>query len=431
MALVGHIHGAERLVDHEIERVGDHRHLLLVVLHVVILRLLEEHLHTRLGKELDERLVFRKALVRTQQELAALGFVAFGDLLLGFVEHLVHEGALGLVEPLHVGAELHELRLVGLVARDRTGDDERGPRVIDEHGVHLVHDGEVVLALHQVLLGDGHIVAQVVETELVVRTEGDVAFVGLAAGVRVRLVLVDAVHGQAVEHIQRTHPLGVTLGQVVVDGHHMDTLAREGVQEHRERGDEGLALARRHFRDLALMQGDAADQLDVIVDHVPGDLVAARQPVVAVYGLVPLDVHKVVVHGQVAVELRGGDGDGGILLEAAGRALHDGESLREYLVEGLLDGLVFVLDELVRLAGQTLLFGDGNIFVELELDLGEPVLERLLHLLQALPQRRRTGTDVVVGEGVDFRIDGQDLVQGGLHGLEVAFGLRAEDLADK
>ena len=355
---------------------------------------------------------------------------SFGNLLLGLVEHLVHQGALRLVEPLHVGAELHELRLVGLIARDRTGDDERRTRIVDEHGVHLVHDGKVVLALHQVLLADGHVVTQVVETELVVRSEGDVALVGLAARVGVGLVLVDAVHGQAVEHIQRAHPLGVTLGQVVVDGHHVHAFAREGVQEHRERGHEGLALARRHFRDLTLVQGDAADELDVIVDHVPGDLVAAGQPVVAEDGLVALDIHEIVVHRQISVELRGRDRDGLVLLEAAGRALHDGEGLREDLVERLLDGLVLVLDELVRLAGELLLLGDGNILIQFLFNLVDAVLERFLHLAQMGAQRRGAGADVVVGEGVDFRVDGEDLVQDGLHGLEVAFRFRAEDLAD-
>ena len=430
MALVGHIHGVQLLVDHEIERIGDHRHLLLVVLHVVILRLLEEHLHARLGKELDERLVFRKALVGPQEQLSAFGLIAFGNLLLGLVEHLVHKRALRLVKPLHVGAELHELRLVGIVVRDRTGNDERGARIVDEHGVHLIYDGEVVLALHEVLLADGHVVTEVVEAELIVRAEGDIAFVGLAAGVRIRLMLVDAVHGQSVKHVQRPHPLGVTLRQVVVDGHHVHALARKGVQEHRQGRHEGLAFARGHLRDLALVQGDAADQLHVVMDHIPGDLVAARHPVVAVHGLVTLDVHEVVVHRQVAVELRRRDGDGLMFLEAAGRALHDGERLRKDLVEGLLDGLVLFFHKLVRLPGQALLLGDGNIFVELEPNLGDTVLKGFLHLLQTLPQRRRAGADVVVGEGVYFGIYGQDLVQDRLHGLVVAFGLGTEDLAD-
>ena len=52
----------------------------------------------------------------------------------------------------------------------------------------------MVLALHEVLLADGHIVAQIVEAEFVVGAEGNVAVVGAPSGIGVRLVLVDTVN---------------------------------------------------------------------------------------------------------------------------------------------------------------------------------------------------------------------------------------------
>ena len=55
------------------------------------------------------------------------------------------------------------------------GDDERRARLVDEDGVHLVDDGEVQLALDVVLQPELHVVAQVVEAELVVLPVGDVA----------------------------------------------------------------------------------------------------------------------------------------------------------------------------------------------------------------------------------------------------------------
>ncbi len=65
---------------------------------------------------------------------------------------------------------------------DRAGNDQRRARFVDEDGVHLVHDGEVVARqcgrapaiLHHV--GDAvfHVVAQVVEAEFVVGAVGDV-----------------------------------------------------------------------------------------------------------------------------------------------------------------------------------------------------------------------------------------------------------------
>ena len=61
------------------------------------------------------------------------------------------------------------------------GDDERGAGLVYEYGVHLVDDGEGVAALHHLALVNGHVVAQVVEAELVVRAVGDVGGVGRAA----------------------------------------------------------------------------------------------------------------------------------------------------------------------------------------------------------------------------------------------------------
>ena len=58
------------------------------------------------------------------------------------------------------------------------GDDQGGTGLVDEDGVHLVHDGESVAPLHELSLVDGHVVPQVIETKLVVGAVGDVRVVG-------------------------------------------------------------------------------------------------------------------------------------------------------------------------------------------------------------------------------------------------------------
>ncbi len=55
----------------------------------------------------------------------------------------------------------------------------------------------------------------------------------------------------------------------------MDALAVERVEVGRQRRDEGLALAGPHLGDLATVQHDSADQLDVIMalaERAPGRL---------------------------------------------------------------------------------------------------------------------------------------------------------------
>ena len=76
------------------------------------------------------------------------------------------------------------------------------------------------------------------------------------------------------------HPLRVTLGQVVVHGHHVHASLAQPVQVHRQGRDQGLALARLHLRDPPEVQGGAAHQLDVVValaDDPVGGLAHGRE----------------------------------------------------------------------------------------------------------------------------------------------------------
>ena len=151
------------------------------------------------------------------------------------------------------------------------GDDERGAGFVDEDGVDFVDDAVVVSALDLSLMLELHVVAEVVEAELVVGAVGDVGAVGLAA-LLVGEVVDDDADGEAEEAVDLAHPLGVALGEVVVDGDDVDAVAGEGVEVAGKRGDEGLAFAGLHLGDLAGVEDDAADQLDVEVAHLDGAL---------------------------------------------------------------------------------------------------------------------------------------------------------------
>ena len=82
-----------------------------------------------------------------------------------------------------------------------------------------------------------------------------------------RSVVVEAVHDDAdrepEELVDLAHPLGVALGEIVVDGDDMDAAAGERVEIDRERRDQRLAFAGLHLGDLALVQHHAADELHV------------------------------------------------------------------------------------------------------------------------------------------------------------------------
>ena len=73
---------------------------------------------------------------------------------------------------------------------------------------------------------------------------------------------------QAEGAVDLAHPVGVAVGQVIVDRDDVDALAFERVEVSGQGGDQRLAFTGSHFGDFAAMQDDAADQLHVEVAHV-------------------------------------------------------------------------------------------------------------------------------------------------------------------
>jgi hypothetical protein len=145
-------------------------------------------------------------------------------------------------------------------------DDERSARFVDQDRVDLIYDRVVQLALHVVVDGELHVVAQVVEAELVVLAVGDVAAIR-ALLVRFALLADDHAGAEAEEAVQPAHPLRVAAREVVVHGDDVHAFALERVQVASEGRDQRLAFAGLHLGDATAVQVDAADQLDVVVAH--------------------------------------------------------------------------------------------------------------------------------------------------------------------
>ena len=136
----------------------------------------------------------------------------------------------------------------------RARDDERRSRFVYKDRVDFVNYRVVVAALHHRRRVEFHVVAQVVEAELVVRAVGDVGVVGLLALHVVHVVLY-AADREAEEAIDLAHPLGVAFGQVVVDRDDMHAATGDGVQVSRAAWRPASCLrrssSRRSCRDAA------------------------------------------------------------------------------------------------------------------------------------------------------------------------------------
>ena len=132
--------------------------------------------------------------------------------------------------------------------------------------VHLVDDREVERSLHLLVALVLHVVAQVIEAELVVGAVSHVGGISLAP-LGFAEVGHDDADRQAEELVDPAHPFGVALGEIIVDSDDVDALALDGVEVSRQRGDEGLALAGLHLGNFAAVKHDAADQLHVEMPH--------------------------------------------------------------------------------------------------------------------------------------------------------------------
>ena len=147
------------------------------------------------------------------------------------------------------------------------GNNQRRAGLVDQDGIHFVDDRVIVSALHTILDVELHVVAQVVEAELVVRAVGDVGRIS-----RTPLFIVEIVHDhsdrQTEEAIQPAHPLRVAFRQIVVDRNHVHAATAQRIEIYRKGCDQRFAFAGLHFRNRALMQDHSADQLHVEVPHV-------------------------------------------------------------------------------------------------------------------------------------------------------------------
>ena len=295
-----------REIDRMVLLVDRIEELLVRFLHPLVAQKLEldaldETLQPRfIGEQLSEALVLRRAAFDLQKLEPRfpflLGVLADG---LGVGQDPVHELPLRAHEPLHV--RFHLVVLLDAVLHGPRNDEGRA-RLVDQDRVDLVDDGVMVAPLDAVLPMSRHVVAQVVEAELVVRAVGDVTGIGGSALGEIHSVL-NAANRQPQKLIYPSHPFAVAPGQIVVHGDEVDAFPAEGIQVDGHRCDEGLALAGRHLGDLPVVEHDGPQKLDVEGHHVPRNRNAADVP--------------------------------GLPHETAARLLHDGERLGEEDVLGL------------------------------------------------------------------------------------------------
>ena len=119
-----------------------------------------------------------------------------------------------------------------------------------------------------------HVVAEVIEAELVIGSVGNVAEVSLAA-----LVVGESVEDTAdcesepAEHL--AHFLSLSLCEVVIDGNNVNALACESVEVRGNARNESFTFTGLHLGDTSLMKNDSTNYLDgvgLLLENTPSRL---------------------------------------------------------------------------------------------------------------------------------------------------------------
>ena len=128
-----------------------------------------------------------------------------------------------------------------------------------------------------------HVVAEIIEAKLVVRTIGNIASVSFLAGawlemahalvVVILINIVTIIHeasfvnndtyGKTEEIIEFTHPAGVALCEVIVYGNDMNAAASKSIKIYRKSCDKSFTFTSLHLGDVAFMKDYATNELYV------------------------------------------------------------------------------------------------------------------------------------------------------------------------
>ena len=255
------------------EFVDDHH---LAVLHDVLLIAVEQRVRAeRRVQVMHETDVLRVVETRSRRDEPGLRKNRFGmlvsffgqqDLMRFFIDPII-AGSFFFRLARELGRKLVQSVVQLDVVVRLSRNDERRTRLVDQDRIHFVDDRVVKATLDTLARGEHHVIAQIIEAELVVGAIRDIRGVGgLLVGVG-KLGKIDA-DGQSEEFVDPAHPIGVALRQIIIDGDDVHAISRQRIEKCGQRRDERFSFAGAHFGDLAVVQRNAANELHVEMPHV-------------------------------------------------------------------------------------------------------------------------------------------------------------------
>ena len=132
--------------------------------------------------------------------------------------------------------------------RRRAADNQRRARLINQDVIHLIDDGIIQLTLHALFQVNHHVIPKIIKTKLIVCAVGDICLIGFLTGNRLEmfpqvaffagiitgvkqernptltaggLLPLNAGYAHPQSMINRTHPVRMRFGKIIVNRHQM------------------------------------------------------------------------------------------------------------------------------------------------------------------------------------------------------------------
>ena len=148
-----------------------------------------------------------------------------------------------------------------------SGNNQRSTSLINQYRVHLIDDGVIQLSLYQLLFINDHVVTQIVKTKFVVRNIRNITGILFSSLIVFHRIENDT-NLQTEKFMDFSHPLRITLCQIVIDCDNVHTFSFQCIQISRKCGNKCLTFTGTHLCDTSLMQNHATDQLHTIMFHI-------------------------------------------------------------------------------------------------------------------------------------------------------------------
>ena len=147
------------------------------------------------------------------------------------------------------------------------GNNQRGTCLVNQYRVHLINDGVVQFSLYQLFFINNHVITKIIKTILVICHVSNITGILLPSFIVFHGVQ-NHTDSQPQKLMNLSHPLCITLCQIVIDSYNMNSLSFQRIQICRTSRNKSLTFTGSHLRNTTLMQNNTTDQLYPVMLHI-------------------------------------------------------------------------------------------------------------------------------------------------------------------